>query len=98
MVVVDQRGAVGLLGFDRANMLGLLDGLVRKLAGWLEFQPQAALFNGEVFLQIAQQERDEDLIGRDIEQSSLARALAYRCKRARIIALAIEAHPFDPHR
>ena len=41
IVVIDQRGAVGPLGLDRADVFGLPDRLVGEAAGRPEFQPQA---------------------------------------------------------
>ena len=48
--------------------------------------------------QIAQQNRDEYPVGRDVEQRSFPCTLAYRRKGAGVVALAIEADPFDLHR
>ena len=100
IVVVDQRGAAGLVGLDGADMLGLPDRLVAEAVGRPEFEPQAlfALIDRQRLLQIAQQQRDEDLVGGDVEQGAFAGALPNGGQRMRVVALAVEAHPFDLHR
>ena len=81
-------------------MLGLLDRLVGvgELAGRPELEAQAVLFDGQALAQIAQQQRDEDLVGRDVQQRSFPGALAHRRECSWIVALAIEADPLDLHR
>ena len=96
--VVDQRRAVGLFGFNGANMLRRFDGLVGEAVGRPEFEAQAIFLDGQGLPQIAQQKRDEDLVGRDIQQRSFPRALPHRGESARVVALAIETHPLDLHR
>ncbi len=98
VVMVYQRRAVGLLSFDGAYVLGLFDRPVRKLAGWPEFKAQAVFFHGQGLPEITQQKRDEDLVGRRVQQRSFPCALTYRRKGVGVIALAIEPHPLDPHR
>ena len=98
IVTVYQRRAVGLFGFDGADLLGLSDRFVRELAGRPELQARVLFFNRQGVAEVAQQKRDENLVGRNIQQGAFPRALAYRSKGAGIIALAIEPHPFDPHR
>ena len=98
IVVIYQRRAVGLFGLDGTDVLGRFDRLVRKPAGRPELKAQAVFFNGQGFAQIAQQQRDEDLVGGNIQQRSFPRALAYRCKGTGVVALAIEPHPLDLYR
>ncbi len=98
IVVVHQRRAVGLLGFDGADVIGLPDRLVGKPAGRPEFKPQVVFLDGQGFAEVAQQQRDEDLVGGDVEQGAFARSLAYRGEGAGVVALAVEPHPFDLHR
>ena len=95
IVIVHQRGAVELVGFDGADLLGLLDRPVRKLAGRPEFKTHAVVFDGQGLAQIAQQKRDEDVVGGNIQQGSFPRALTHRRKCIGIVTLAIEAHPLD---
>ena len=56
IVVVHQRGAVGLLGLDRADAFGLPDRPVGEFAGRREFQPELAFLDNQGFAQIAQQQ------------------------------------------
>ncbi len=79
-------------------MLGRFDRPVRKLAGWSEFEAQARFFDSQGAAQIVQQQGDEDLVGRNVQQRSFPRALTHRGKCARIVTLAIEPHPLDLHR
>jgi hypothetical protein len=60
--------------------------------------PEVVFLDRQTLPQIAQQQRDEDVIGRDIEQRSFPRALTDRCEGAGVVAFAVEAHPFDLHR
>ncbi len=69
-----------------------------NLAGRPEHQAQSAFFGRQRLAQVSQQQRDEDVIGRDIQQRSLAGALTHGGQRVRIEAFAIEAHPFDLQR
>src|SRR4051812_30633091 len=81
-------------------MLWLADRLVGEAAGRAEFEQQAlfAFLDRQRLLQVAQQQPDEDRVGTDVEQGALARALADRGERIAVIALAVEAHPFDLQR
>ena len=45
-----------------------------------------------------QQQADEDRVGGDVEQRAFARALAHGGQCLCVVALAVEAHPFDLHR
>ena len=54
VVVIHQRRAVGLFGFDRTDTLGLPDRSVGKFAGRPEFEAQAVFFDGQDLAQIAQ--------------------------------------------
>src|SRR6202022_3642293 len=54
--------------------------------------------DGQRLRQIAQQQRDENLVGGDVEQCSFACTLTDRCKGTGIIALTIEAYPLDLRR
>ena len=100
IVVIDQRGTVRPVRLNHADVFGLPDRFVGEAAGGAEFKPQAlfAFVDRERLPQVSQQQRDEDLVVGDVEQRSFARALTDRCQRARVIALAVEAHPFDLHR
>ena len=100
MVVIHQGSAAGLVGLDGADVLGLPDRLVAEAARRPEFEPQAlfALIDRQRLLQVAQQQRDEDLVGGDVEQGAFAGSLPNGGQRMRVVALAVEAHPFDLHR
>jgi len=90
---IHQRRAVGLFGLHGADMLGRLDRRIRKLAGWPEFKAQARFFNRQGLAEIAQQQRDENLVGGNVQQLSFPRALTYRRKCPGVIAFAIEQRP-----
>ncbi len=47
---------------------------------------------------IPQQQRDEDVVGCNIQQRPFPRALAHGGESARVVTLAIESHPLDLHR
>ena len=101
VVVVDQRRGVRLLASrPRGCAPAAGTGCVREAAGRLEFEPQSllAFLDDEGFAQVSQQQRDE--IWSVAASSSVPSRAPWRtaAKRMRIVALAVEARPFDLQR